>query len=172
MQIIIEGPDGSGKTTLINKLAQVAGWKIIPGKGPEKYPGEMMERIQEYLKWARYNQGYSGAAKIYDRHPCVSHPIYSKFNGTSVVCQQAADKVYELKHVAVYCRPPDSTKLIHPQEKEHDVGLQLAAITNHHADICSMYEEWALKRAHLIHRYWDKDSTSRTISAIIALAGE
>lgn len=172
MQIIVEGPDGSGKSTLILALAKLTGWKIVSGEGPEKEPGEMMRRIERYLKEARYAEGYSTLPRIFDRHPCVSQPIYSKFNGTSVVCAQATDKLYELKNVVVYCQPPDSTRQVNHQGKPHDRGNHLKAITENHSQICSLYEEWALKRAHLIYRYWEPSALGATIRSIIAATGE
>ena len=172
MQIIIEGPDGSGKTTLLLELAKLTGWKIVSGLGPEKYPGEMMERIERYLKEARYAEAYSTLPRIFDRHPCVSHQVYSRFTDVSRVAEAATDNLYQLKNIIVYCQSPDPTGTPSEQAKEHDTGAHLEAITERHRDICELYDAWALKRAHLIHRYWEPQATRKTILSIIAASGE
>ena len=172
MQVIFEGPDGSGKTTLLLKLAQVTKWPIVPGEGPEKYPGEMMARIQRYLEEARYAEDHSCFPRIFDRHPCIGHQVYSRFTRVSQVSELATDQLYNLKNVIVYCKAPDDSKLIHEQNKDHDTGEHLEAITSKHSEICDLYDRWALKRAHIIYRYWEPGATQRTIQSIIAATGE
>lgn len=172
MQIIFEGPDGSGKTTLLTKLARETQWPIIPGEGPEKYPGEIMSRIKRYLKEGRYRENYGALPHIFDRHPCISHQIYSRFTQVSRITEEATDQLYSLKNVIVYCQAPDDSQLIHEQDKDHDTGEHLEAITSKHPEICYLYDRWALKRAHFIYRYWEPGATQRIIQSIIAATGE
>ena len=80
--IILEGPDGSGKSTLANIIAQRVPFTLHPGGGPEKYPGEIVERARQYLKLDR---------KIFDRHPLISQPIYCQFRQGNTIPQELID---------------------------------------------------------------------------------
>jgi len=67
--IVVEGVDNSGKSTLIKALQVVFPERPVQGsEGPPKYKGEMDERVARYIM--------QPANTIYDRHPCVSQPIY------------------------------------------------------------------------------------------------
>lgn len=51
MIFIIEGPDGSGKTTLANKIAQMTGYKVVHRTQP-KTQEEKDEMMSDYLHFA------------------------------------------------------------------------------------------------------------------------
>lgn len=172
MQIIIEGPDGSGKTTLLLELAKLTGWRIVSGEGPEKWPGEMIDRIERYLKEARYAENHNCIPRIFDRHPCISHQIYSMFTNVSKVSEGATDHLYNLNNVIVYCQSPNKFLSPEGQTKAHDRGEHLKAISDNHLEICNLYDSWGVKRAHIIHRFWEPGSTHRVLRSILASSGE
>lgn len=172
MQIVIEGPDGSGKSTLVRALMEATGWKLQAGEGPEKYPGEINERARKYIKVAMYRENYSGLPVIYDRHPCVSHPIYSRFTPVSQLEQLHIDRFYQLKNLIIYCAPKSFVQLNESHDvKEHDTDWHLKAITENHTSICGHYERWALERAHLVYRYWETDALKNLVHRL-ALIGD
>ncbi len=171
MQIIVEGPDGSGKSTLVKTLASHTGWKVIVGEGPEKEPGEMVTRIKRLLKEAIYRENYSGAPVIYDRHSCVSHPIYSQFTPVTNIPEIFTDQLYDLKNLIIYCRAP-GVELTNHVVKEHDTPEHLEAIEKSHREILQAYDSWALKRAHLIYRFWEPEAMNRIIVSIFQLTKE
>lgn len=166
MDIIIEGPDGSGKSTLIKQLVELTGFHVIPGQGPEKYPHEMNHRAYQYNKLARFRQAYSAPPHIYDRHPCVSHPIYSLYTPVQKVEQIHVDEFYRLNNLYVYCQPRDTT-LSH-ERKEYDTDEHQRALELNQEAICGHYEAWGLKHAHVIHRWWEEDN--KTVSLLAQLA--
>lgn len=172
MQIVIEGPDGSGKSTLIQEIQRLTGWWVIPGQGPEKYPGEVISRAHEVLKEERYAQAYRSGPRIYDRHPCVSHPIYCGPTGKVPLPISLANELYMLKGLMVYCAPTGRKPAKHHVLKEYDTEEHLNAIEQGHAQILKDYEEWALRRADLIYRYWVPGALQNTSRTIIAAVKE
>jgi len=132
MNIVLEGPDGSGKSTLARVILQhVPALAYTPGEGPPKYPGEMPERVERYL---RLNNC------LFDRHPCVSQLIYDRFrtNGEGVP-QHLVDRFYASKPFFIYCygRGPHIADNSHADTLEH-----LAMIEEHDNSIRDAYHEW------------------------------
>lgn len=156
MRIIVEGPDGSGKTTLIQRLHELTMWPIVPGEGPEKYPGEAENRIR------RYNAHKPEPHLIYDRHPAVSHLIYSQFTNVTKINPNdpVINDFYSQDNLFVYCHPPE---VISHQISPHDTPDLLEAIDFHQIEIHVMYETWALQHAHIIHRIPNTEQTVRSI---------
>lgn len=102
--IVIEGPDNSGKSTLVLALAKdlkavVINSQVVPP--PDQY------WVEDYVKW------YSGSSRlnrpiIIDRHPVISDPIYGRLlRGRTVLTDDYCRNVRSTLFV-VYCRPPVS----------------------------------------------------------------
>lgn len=140
MRIILEGPDGSGKSTLARTLADALGTTVQAGQGPEKYPGEINERIARYI--GEHNRGRA----ILDRHPAVSHPIYSLFSGAQQADTELVCRFYQLPSLFIYCKGGSLDNHVH---NEHDTEKQLGLLERHYADICKQYDQWARLRAHV-----------------------
>lgn len=140
MRIILEGPDGSGKSTLARTIADALGVDVQAGQGPEKYPGEINERIARYI--GEHNKGKA----VMDRHPAVSHPIYSNFSGADPADFELLCTFYQLPSLFIYCR---GGSLDNHVPNEHDTEKQLSLLQRHHSDICKYYDRWARLRAHV-----------------------
>lgn len=74
--IIVEGPDGSGKDTLIQRLMTdvpelVLGPRAVNNslKGPVSNLNTWM--LKDYLEWK-----HEPATRVYNRYPIISEPIY------------------------------------------------------------------------------------------------
>lgn len=146
MHIILEGPDASGKST----LARALGYKTIQSEGPEKYPKEILERIERYQKIIDEK-----TVVVFDRHPCVSHPIYSSVGGNKYQTSISMMLIAKAYHNAliVYCRSPnDQTLLNHNLRAAVDSESHLRLVYSQHSLICKKYDEWALRSAHIIYR--------------------
>lgn len=140
MNLVIEGPDASGKSTLARYLSNALHRPIVHSPGPEKYPGEVNERIREWAKFERV---------IFDRHPVVSQYIYSHFNGTTPVDERLSFDFYESRPLIIFC----TTRIELPhKEKAHDSPENLKVITDHADGIKRRYNEWALDHSHMIFR--------------------
>lgn len=82
--IIVEGPDGAGKTTFIRHLS---GLLVGQGYVPELAPrfatseggpiGSLGDAVMEdWVKSVRYSDTPADLVRIYDRHPMVSEYVY------------------------------------------------------------------------------------------------
>lgn len=76
--IVVEGPDGAGKTTLVEQLRGDLGWKVMPkfvSHDPQSEELDVLRReVTEDLK--TWHHPSNGDGRIYDRHPIISEPIY------------------------------------------------------------------------------------------------
>lgn len=140
MNIVIEGPDATGKSTLARFLSQGLSRPIVPSEGPEKFAGEINERIRRY-------KFFDGV--IFDRHPCVSQSIYSIFNGTTPPDADLVFDFYESRPAMVYCV---STAELRHIAKDHDTADHLTMIDENAPHIKKLYDQWGLDFAQFIYR--------------------
>lgn len=144
MNIVFEGPDNSGKSTLARYVANHVKKNIILSEGPDKYPGEINERILRYEQLR---------GVIFDRHPCVSHPIYSSFRTITPIKPELLLRFYDSKPVFIYCR---ARGLEGHVIKDHiDTADHLESITTNADGIARMYDEWATHHALIWYRVGD-----------------
>lgn len=147
MNIIIEGHDNAGKSTLAGEVARALGRKVISSEGPEKYPGELIERVRRYSIEQEV---------VFDRHPCVSDLIYSEGRGRpSPLTRELADlHLYSKKVLIIYCDPRDRGLSRHIA-KDHDTQEHLAMVSEKYQIILNAYREWAIDKAHVVYRIGD-----------------
>lgn len=72
--IIVEGPDGSGKTTLIDKLSSALRMPLHK-RASDSIKGPELSTLDVWVN-TDVNLMHRAAPSIYDRHPLVSEPIY------------------------------------------------------------------------------------------------
>ena len=147
MNIVFEGPDNTGKSTLIQQLQEKINWPTIPSEGPEKYPGEIDIRI------TRLNM-HIGV--IFDRHSAVSESIYAFLREAPGPSPMSIMGFYSMKPSIVYCRPVAGRGMRgHRINKGVDTQRHVAGVTENYERITRMYDEWALEHAHFIYRIGD-----------------
>ena len=147
--VVLEGPDGGGKSTLAELLAQTLGMEHIRSEGPEKYPGEINERI------VRYNREYGGRHHVlFDRHPCVSQLAYSLIHEQSTPNAELIEQFYKTRPLLIYCRP-DPVKSSHVATGEWDTPDYLAKVDKGMKKLLEWYDRWAIWNAHYIYRVGD-----------------
>lgn len=140
MNIVIEGLDNSGKSTLARVLATQLNRQVFSSEGPEKEPGELVNRVQRYAE----HQGV-----IFDRHPCISDPIYSKARGKPCVLpQDVIEQFYASENLFIYCDAGTRGMNGH-LKKDHDSPEHMAAIENDYAGLLHRYRLWATDYAHI-----------------------
>lgn len=147
MQIVLEGPDNAGKSTLAAFLSERLGLPIQHSGGPSKYPGEVNERAQ------RFNADTSDL--IYDRHPCVSQNIYQAAlkTGGELVIEEHLDAFYKLEPFIIYCRNERGVE--GHQMSEHSSEEYFRQVERNMDDLCLEYDAWGLDHANLIYRIGD-----------------
>jgi hypothetical protein len=160
MNIILEGVDASGKSTLAKELAARTGLPIIPSEGPEKYFGEINERVKRYNDFNR--------PAIYDRHPIVSHYIYSTVLRTlsDGIKPELIQEFMSRPHLIVYCRPTRAGFSVHNLRPDEDPD-HVQQVADKYTGLVNMYDDWGLNHAHLIYNCGV--NLDRTLSMITTL---
>jgi len=159
MNIILEGVDASGKSTLAKELSRLTGQRVIPSSGPEKEPGEIIKRLSVYATYGH---------AILDRHPAFSHPIYSQFTPwMSDIPQSLIDDVLTGPNLIVYCQPTPEGFGRHV-EGEHDSAEHVAMVSKHYDKFLADYNEWGLRRAHMLYRCGEQfdETVARIVNAL------
>lgn len=108
--IIVEGPDGAGKSTLVQHLSSALGLNVHPRASDSKTGpiDQLSDWVETHITWLRQ----SGEATICDRHPVISEPIYGPL--VRGECRKMFDDEGWLRHareslrettVVVWCMP-------------------------------------------------------------------
>lgn len=143
MLIILEGPDNSGKSTLAQYIAQHMHRTIVASEGPEKWPGEINERVRRY---------HQHRDVIFDRHPCVSQPIYGQIRKNTMIEPELLREFYADAPIFVYCRGRGLEEHV---LKAHDSLEHMQAVIEKHDWLCNEYAKWAAEHAHLSYGIGD-----------------
>lgn len=150
MNVVIEGLDNSGKSTLAKYISRATGLTVFSSEGPEKHEGELEQRVERY---SGYRASYGSV--IFDRHPCVSDPIYSIARGRQSPLSRGAIKLlYDEKPLFIYCDVGTRGLGSHVL-KEHDTPEHMQMVQSHFASLLHHYRNWAMDHAHIIYRIGD-----------------
>ncbi|WNO27814.1 thymidylate kinase [Microbacterium phage Huwbert] len=110
--IIVEGPDGAGKSTLIRELVDVTGFEVAP-----RVVSKETEAMVDLKVWVEDNLDLGPHDAIYDRYRLISEFIYGP---TLRITQQPGftdpdwvlhhlSKLYKNDPIIIYCLPPLDT---------------------------------------------------------------
>ncbi len=103
--VVIEGMDGSGKTTLINSLRKsgLSFWGIFRSK-----PIKTLQELEHFLLWM--GSIPPKQLVILDRHPIISEEVYGPILRNENLNQYLDPLLlrHQLKkiHLLIYCDPP------------------------------------------------------------------
>ncbi len=146
--VIIEGPDGAGKSTLVQALKNADGMieTIHPGKPPENYK-TLLKMLNTQLTYRAH------ATVVYDRVTCISEWVYRPFRITiksdevnecgvyfSLLEAQLALAI-NLDWIIVYCRP--STQRIIDEccnFTEHDTDDTMRVVKQNIQQVITAYD--------------------------------
>lgn len=136
--VILEGPDGSGKTSLASRLLKGTGHStlLIRRSGPPT----PIETLEFQAQWIA-KQSMSGLNIIADRHPIISEAIYRP------VVRQEGNAPWSLDEVVreidgadlllIYCRPSFAR-----MNEARKVEEQMAGVADHFVKLVQMYDRW------------------------------
>lgn len=134
--LIIEGPDGAGKSTLIEKLVDEFNLDRAPkfSRSLEGPNGGFIHQAQMDMAQVESMQGF-----IYDRHPAISEPIYGPIIRRSDAYYALLPQFPRWKAAVnlVICLPPWN---VATQNLGHNP--QLAGVEEHYPLIYSAYEHF------------------------------
>lgn len=138
--IVLEGPDGGGKSTLITRLAERLDFQVEPRACNSEH-GINMTTLKDWVD-ADLSRSVRSHG-VYDRYPLISEPIYGpltrgrmadgfedvKWMGLALL------SMYELEPLMIYCLPPldavrRNVQATHGMTTEHmsQVNHQIRAI--------------------------------------------
>lgn len=137
--IIVEGPDGAGKTRVAATLAEKFGLPIAP-----RVVASNTEAMVDLVKWTEQNLAQGFQRMVFDRHRLISDPIYQAVlpwrpdNSTFYDPVWFLDRVgefHEIDPIIIYCLPPKKVVLANVALEETDNS----AILEHAAKIYDAY---------------------------------
>lgn len=141
--IVFEGPDGSGKSTLIEFIHKSIPWNIYRSPGPDRSQVDYMIRVRGCL---------DKRLTIFDRHPAVSEGIYGLVRGGTYLTPAIEDEFYQQGALIIYCHAVGPTR---HSTKTHDSPEHIDMIRRREPVIRALYKAWAMHRAHIIYRIGD-----------------
>lgn len=107
--IVVEGPDGSGKTTLIKRLVQLIALECVPKAVSSEMNAEV--DLSVYIE-KQLNRGFG--PRLYDRFALISGPIYGPLFGMRPPNDIFQDfgqlaswlsRFYAIEPLVIYCLP-------------------------------------------------------------------
>ena len=139
--IILEGPDGSGKTTLAKEISLRLKLPIIHSGGKPK---------DEYEAWSRHKETLRSIHErrivIMDRVICISDYVYGRVlrGGSSMGPGHHQELAEVMRLPIIYCRPPDQDILELPEDHEvkgHETSDHVARVQSHQPQIVAEYDQ-------------------------------
>lgn len=140
MNILFEGPDGSGKSTLIDQLRQRYYCHIIRTSGPPRSRND----VNEFLGLIATP---GTVLKLIDRHPFISDPIYSWLLKRAPAIPNVIIPIPNI-NLIVYCRPPTDTIKANLMTQEHLPGIieRIDDLITAYDERMSTYPEGLIRR--------------------------
>lgn len=110
--VIVEGMDNSGKTVLVNQLAEEL--RLVQVRNNIRHPQSMADLNNYFLSILNLDRGLNKGL-ILDRWPPISEPIYGEVLRRTVLMSQSTKANYHRcvrnEAMLIWCRPPNSTLL-------------------------------------------------------------
>jgi hypothetical protein len=137
--IVIEGPDGAGKSTLRDRLAADLGRTPIHTGGPTRTVTDVRRRNEAML-------GFERGKVIFDRVSAISDNIYRQAEGRPILVpfEEQLAFLHKFGVVIVYCRLKSSAEMIEyidQTPKPHKPADYLEKVISVHPRIVELYDE-------------------------------
>jgi hypothetical protein len=114
--LIVEGPDGAGKTTMVNRLEKHLEWPVSP-----RVVSKETEGTADLKDWVERNVKKGFQQTIFDRHRLLSEPIYGPvLRGTSQYREfydvswftKQMGMFIQAQPIIIYCLPSIETVML------------------------------------------------------------
>lgn len=147
MQIILEGPDNAGKSTLAAHLSDALDIDVQHSGGPSKWPGEVNSRCFEF------NQ--RRMTQLFDRHPAISQNIYVEAlnNNGELVTEENVAEFYDSHPLIIYCKNVRGVE--GHEQSEHSSPEYFEQVSANMERLGQLYDDWAVEKAHIVYRIGD-----------------
>lgn len=110
--IVVEGPDGSGKTSLVKSLQGMTGFPLT-----SKAVSSEMKELVDLPAYIETHLALGFGKRLYDRFALISGPIYGPLTGMKPPNHIFTDEVQSwiwqgrfhnrVKPLVIYCLPPE-----------------------------------------------------------------
>lgn len=119
--LIVEGPDGAGKTTLVERLSKELDMYVMP-----RVVSKNAEAMVDLVQWVHDDVTSGLKRAIYDRHRLISEPIYGPVLRGNIEpgfdnmrwLRDYQRKFRELEPFVIFCLPPLETVLKNVESDE------------------------------------------------------
>lgn len=142
--VIIEGPDGAGKTTLIKTLRRLTPFVTVALGGPVQSHTQMDAAIELFREI--HDSSDLRLPVVFDRHPSVSEHIYSRLLGRKLFLSFA--ELPPTTAALVYCRP--SIEQMRLNLREHQ---QLEGVVDNFDRLVELYDSFMNWVPHTKYNY-------------------
>lgn len=138
--IIVEGPDGAGKSTLITRLVKDFSFPVYRSGGPKD--AENMKRVVKEMATLALDPT---TVYLCDRTPWVSEFIYSEALGREMVVPvDFFATCFKLPQRIIYCNLNDSVSMLSNMSREfkaHKPAEHTAQVVKNYQKVCDLYDE-------------------------------
>lgn len=145
MIIIVEGMDGTGKTTLVQQLAhrlEIQPRKLVGSLGPgDDYRLVLVNRTRsEITELETASAKGESIKRLYDRFPIISEAVYGStlrgHNCFGGLYYPFRSRLLALKTVIIYCRPDREVIRANVQQ-----GPQMDGVLEHFGELLHAYDK-------------------------------
>lgn len=145
--IIVEGMDNTGKTTLVNKLAEMGLSKRLLG-GPPKDKASLKIQLKDQFNLASHPM-------VQDRATCISQQVYWDKMSDVVLNGYLHSMIREKHCLVIYCRPPEEVILNFAthERKEYDTDEHIKYVTDNAKRFVQSYDLLMSNIPHLVYDY-------------------
>lgn len=143
--IIIEGPDATGKSTLARFLSRKLDMPIQESEGAPKTYAEISDRVARYATLSN---------TIFVRHPLISNPIYDglrHLDGKNIIGTPKVS-LMQGRPIFIYAESAGSTLPRGHIPGPNDTEEHLSQIGRFYDSLCIAYGNWAKHNAHLHYK--------------------
>lgn len=169
--VIVEGPDGAGKTTVLESLATIFNLPIAA-----RVVSKDTEAMVDLKNWVELNVSKGFQPLFFDRHRLISEPIYGSILRHEF--KPGFDDVHWLKSmmylfydaapILIYCLPPIETVLRNAEDqpdivRENTRKIYSAYLSRAAIDTV-MQPEWTI-----IYDYTEENADSALMGSMFAM---